>query len=171
MLSNETAALIIGPHFDAVRDHFAAFEPEPGMRLRLIDKTRMRIDRRVRDSERHYAACSDDGREILVAPEAAELTMEDLVAILTHECGHAADFLHPAMWLWHRDKPATWVGSQDNKQGRKLARLWQDRSADQVEWTADAIAWLIVGRPIRYCGAGLVQCFSPSGILRPAGLR
>lgn len=172
----ELAAIVLGPHFDAVRDTFAAFEPDPGMRLAKLERTTFLVDPKVRNSERHFAACSEDGRTILLAPELSEQDLDTVVAILSHEFGHAADFSYPSMWFGERGKPAVWLGdltkaklAEERERGREWARLWAERPADAVEWTADSIAHAVIGRPIGYCGPQLVQCFG--GVHRPAGLR
>lgn len=167
----ERAALVIGPHFDAVRDWFCAFEVAPGETLARLRKVKLTIDPTVHDSPRHYARCREDGLEIQLAPEAEELEIETLVPLISHEMGHACDFQYPAMWIGERGAQARWIGAQDNKQGRKLQRLWSERSPDVVEWTADSIAHCVIGKAVRYCGPDKVQCWSPSGVERPAGLR
>lgn len=167
----ERAALVIGPHFDAVRDWFCAFEVAPGEKLSRLRRVKLVIHPDVHDSPRHFARCREDGLEIQVAPEAEELDIETLVPLLAHELGHACDFQYPAMWIGERNAPARWIGAQDNKAGRKLSRLWHERSPDVVEWTADSIAHRITGRPLQYCGPELVQCWSAGGVERPEGLR
>lgn len=107
---------------------------------------------------------------LVIAPQAAELPVVTLVAILSHECGHAADFLYPARWVCERGAPARWVEEVDTKRARKLRKLWNERSRDQVEWDADSIAWAMTGRKIGYCGPCLLQCFEGGG-KRPKGLR
>lgn len=169
----EVAYAIIEPHFDAIRDVYLE-HPLPDGSLERLEKTRLLIDPAIRDSERHYAACRDDGLLIVLAPEAAELPMASLVALLCHELGHAVDFLYPGRWACERGKPAVWLPEQlgwphKTRMG-KIRRAWADRGADQIEWDADAIAYAITGRPIQYCGPCLVQCFS-GGVTRPAGLR
>jgi hypothetical protein len=156
----EVAAQVILPVYDAVRDVFADEVPRVG-------STKLVVTNEVRDSERHYAGCREDGSQILVAPEAANLSGEQLVAILAHELGHAADFLYPACWRFRGRAPAEFK----EPKRKKLAALrsWHARSDDEVELMADAIAWAITGQKITYCGPCLVQCFS--GIERPRGLR
>ena len=166
----EIAALILEPHFDAVRDRFAAYSPKPGVRLDKLKHTKFVVDPGVRNSPRHYAACREDGRLVLLAPECVELPLENLVALLIHEMGHAADFAYAGRWIMSRpDEPAIWVGDDDGKQARKWSNLWNERSQDAIEQSADCIGWAVTGRKITYCGECMVQCFS--GIERPAGLR
>lgn len=163
-LDPEIAAAIIEPHFDAVRDAFAEFEPAPAKRLSACASVRFIVDETVHDSARHFAKCRDDGRLILVAPEAADLDVEQLVALLCHELGHAADFLYPANFQWQRGAAASW------RDPPHRLEAWSRRRAEQVEWAADSIAQLVTGRRIEYCGPCMVQCFS-GGKGRPAGLR
>jgi hypothetical protein len=168
-IDDEVAYAVLEPHFDVVRDKFATFEPVPGQDLSRVRRTRLLVDEQIRDSDRHYAGCRDDGLLIVVAPQAARLPFEQLVAILCHELGHAVDFLYPARWLAERDRPAHWVPAGTRKMGR-IRRLWSERSDDQVEWSADSIAYAVTGCPIQYCGCNLVQCFD-GGVRRPDGLR
>jgi hypothetical protein len=185
----EVAAAILEPHFDAVRDTFADFEPEPGVRLSVLRRTRFVIDPSVHDTPRHYGMCRDDGLLMKFAPEIVALDLEPLTAILSHEFGHAGDFAYPARWVTAKGKPAVWVGEggswhrdnqgnaqwreQQGKEAQRIRRwqnLWHDRSDDQVEWAADSIAFTVTGIRVRYCGPCMLQCFSGTGG-RPEGLR
>ena len=163
----EEANVIVLPYFDAVRDTFAEFEPEPGRPLAQCANVRFEIDERFHDTDRHYAACRDDGRRIYLAPQVLFLKQETLVAILAHEFGHATDFLYPGHWQTPLEGPARarWLGDPASGWRRK----WEERNGDQVEWAADGIAEAVTGKKIGYCGRCLVQCFS--GIPRPKGLR
>lgn len=166
---DEVAYAVIEPHFDAVRDHFAGFVTTDGS-LERVKRTRLLVSESVRDSDRHYAGCRDDGLLVVVAPQAARLDIDMLVPLLCHELGHAVDFLYPARFAGRRGEPAMWL-PDDQKHMAKLRRLWAERSADQVEWDADSIAMAVTGREIRYCGPCMIQCFSQSGRQRPPGLR
>lgn len=168
-MTPELAYAVIEPHFDAVRDHYASHRPDGKTALSEVRRTKLVVDRRIRDSERHYAACRDDGLLIVVAPEAADLRHEQLVALLSHEFGHATDFLYPARYAGRRDEAAVWVPEGVRKMAR-IRRAWAERTDDQVEWDADSIAMAVTGRKIGYCGPCLIQCFS-GGSARPAGLR
>ncbi len=172
MLDDEVAAVILEPHFDAVRDTFVEFCPEPGKQLAKLKRTRFVVDPSVHDTDRHFAMCRDDGLLIRIAPEAAELPLENLVAILSHEFGHAADFAYPGKWVTplRGAGDVVWLGSRSDKPARKWRRLWEERNGDQVEWAADAIASTVTGVEIRYCGPCVLQCFSGAQT-RPAGLR
>lgn len=167
----EISSAVLDPHFDAVRDTFVEFSPEPGKRLSKLKKTRMVVEPSVHDSERHFARCRTDGLLIQLAPEAADLPLENLVAMLVHEFGHAADFAYPGDWVTPESQggEAIWVGDRDDKPARKWRRLWHGRNDDQVEWAADAIGRAVTGMRITYCGPCMLQCFS--GVGRPKGLR
>lgn len=168
---DEAAAAILLPHFDAVRDTFSEFETEDG-RLEKIDRVKFLIDSDYHDSERHFAACRTDGKLIYFAPQIVKLKHESVVAIIAHELGHAADFLYPAHWMTALDGeavPAKWIGEPTSSTVLGWRRIWEERSPDQVEWAADAIAYRIIGKKIGYCGPCMIQCFS--GKPRPRGLR
>jgi len=170
---HEISAAVLEPHFDAVRDVFAGYCPEPGAQLDLVKRTKMLVDPTVHDTYRHFACCRDDDLLIELAPEAADLPLENLVAILAHEVGHAVDFLYPGMWAppSGRGGPAIWIGDEDSKPARIWrGRLWHERSTDQVEQAADAIGQAVTGRRISYCGPCMIQCFS-GGRSRPRDLR
>jgi hypothetical protein len=172
---DEVAYAIIEPHFDAVRDIYAEYEPEPGAPLDKVRGTKLVVSDDVRDSERHYAGCRDDGLLVVMAPEAADLDIDTLVPILVHELGHAVDFLYPGHWFAMRGEKAVWL-PEDVKRvpgmpgmGR-FRREWSERTDDQVEWDADSIAYAVTDTRVEYCGPCMLQCFS-GGRLRPAGLR
>lgn len=175
----EVAAAVLLPHFDAVRDVFAAYRPEPGVKLDKIQRIRFVIDPEIRDKQRHFAGTSENGLRQFYAPEIVDLGEENLIAIIAHEFGHSVDFLYPARWLSPPDGPglSRWLTDADEQRrdgdgrfpARAWRRLWRERGADQVEWAADGIAQAITGRKIGYCGPCLIQCFS--GIERPMGLR
>ncbi|MBW2673319.1 MAG: hypothetical protein JRD89_07910 [Deltaproteobacteria bacterium] len=168
-LDIEQAASIVAPCFDAVRDVFVAHLVEPGVKLDLLRRTRLLIEPGAHDCDRHFAACRTDGRQIQLAPEAADLPLETLTSILAHEFGHAADFSYPAHFrLVARYEAAQWRPLPSRGAPRKVA-AWQERSEDQIEWTADAIAFLVTGRQVGYCGPCMVQCWN--GLDRPSGLR
>jgi len=183
-MSSDASVAILAPHFDAVRDVFSSFEVAPGTKLSRLRKTGMLVDPGVRDSRRHYAGCREDGRQIVIAPQAADLPVPTLVAIIAHEFGHAADFAYPATWTFRgRGEPALWDAEAYELDGRDFSRgrgevkgatarrrLWARRHPDQVEWTADAVVQAVTGRPLGYCGRCMLQCFS-GGKPRPAGLR
>jgi hypothetical protein len=174
MASRQTiAAAVLLPHFDAVRDVFAAYCPEPGVALTKATKVRFVVDDDVRDSERHFAATSEDGLQQFYASDVIDQDEETLAAIIAHEFGHSLDFLYPCRWIPSSPSgpgKAIWIDDTTTKPARMWRNLWAGRGRDQVEWAADGIAHTILGRPIVYCGDCVVQCFR-GGIARPAGLR
>ena len=174
-MDDDVAAIILEPHFDAVRDLFAAFVPEPGHRglVELAD-TDFRVDVSMHDKERHFAGTRHDGKRILLAPDIVGLPVETVVAILAHEFGHAADFRYPGRWIVPRagSGKAVWIEDVqvDTKEARRWQALWRDRSADEIEWAADGIAETVTGKRLGYCGPCMLQCLR-GGVERPAGLR
>jgi len=168
----EMVAAVLLPYFDAVRDVFAVFCPAPGLTLDKVQKVRFVVDPKIHDKPRHFAATTEDGLRMFLAPQLADLDEEVTVAIITHEFGHAVDFLYPWRWITPPDGPgkAVWVTDPLDSRGRQWRKLWQGRNADQIEWAADGIAHAVTGRAIGYKGACVVQSFS-GGIERPVGLR
>jgi hypothetical protein len=179
----EIAALILQPHFDAVRDEFVRFSPEKGVTLDRLKKTKIIVDPSIHDKPRHFAACRDDGLEIRCAPGiVVEVPVEQMVAVLAHEFGHAADMIYPGQWVvlgpGKKHQKAVWIGESDDRNAVYWReRLWHERSRDEIEWTADAIAELVTGRLVHYCGDCVLQCFAPQQGApmqferRPKGLR
>lgn len=143
--------------------------------------TKLEIDGEAHDTPRHFAGCRDDGRLILAAPEMADLPVDNVVAIFSHEFGHAVDFLYPTRFQLV-------VGELEERKGewsegrrlptaempaafaRGVMRQWRGRDDDEVERLADAIAERVVGRPVAYTGPCLLQTFG-AGAPRPEGLR
>lgn len=164
------ASFVIAPSFDAVRDVFdQACSKFDG--IALVTDVRLVINPERHDTERHFAACAVNGKRIEIAPEAADLPLETLTAILAHELGHACDFLNPGRWEFAgRDKPAKWVPEAASADRKKAAqRRWLNRDDDEIEFWADSIAYALTGKKIGYCGPCLIQCFG--GVERPRGLR
>lgn len=165
VLPPDEALAVIEPCFIAARERFldAGFD--------ALKNTRLRCDPSQHDTARHFAACRDDGRLILVAPELANLGMDTALGILAHECGHATDFLYPGEFVLNdriairRDRE-----SETDKQWRKWMKAWTERDDDVVELTADAIAELVLGVPIGYRGPCMLQAIG-EGKPRPVGLR
>lgn len=180
--TEEMAASVLLPHFDAVRDIYVAFSPEPGVTLGRAAKVRFVIDEKFHDKPRHFAATTEDGLRMYFAPQIVDLDEERVVAIIAHEFGHAVDFLYPHRWITAPDGPgpARWVSTDDEERFRRSIRLhgeryewprlWRERNADQIEWAADGIAEAVTGKKILYSGKCVLQNFS-RGIERPVGLR
>lgn len=164
-LSDEEAHLILEPYFIAVQERYC------GEGLSLCANTRLRVDRKMHDTARHFAACDSSGKQILLAPEAAELAEETLLAIIAHEFGHAADFLYPGQFLLRGDdEPAMRRPPESSRHWQRGLRDWKKRDDDVVELTADAIAHLVHGVRYGYRGPCLIQTFGATR-LRPVGLR
>lgn len=164
--SQALAYSVIEPHFEAVRDVFLGWERG---QLAKLGRVKLAVSPDVRDSARHFAACRDDGLLIELAPQAANLPVETLTAIIAHEFGHAADFAFPAQWRVARSGEAEWSHDVAGKGSARLLKQWAARDDDRVETDADAIARAVTGKSIGYCGPCKLQCFS--GAPRPKGLR
>jgi len=189
---------ILEGHFDAVRDEFAAFVPPGSTRpLDRLARVRYVMSEDMHDTARHFAATRTDGAFMMFAPQIVDLSVEGMTAIIAHEFGHAADFAYPGCWTWPltRAGESLWVGDSpaaraaawrahfgDPKARSRTARddelpaahwmrAWEARTPDSVEWAADGICEAVTGVRPRYCGSCLLQCFHPSGVERPAGLR
>ncbi len=169
--SEEIAAAVLEPHFDAVRDVYCQYGDGE---LQRLSKVRFVVDKSIHNSPRHFAATRDDGLLMLFAPQFIDLPEETLVAILAHEFGHAADFLFPARFVTTGTKKAIWASDDqlDTKQFRGWQRIWEQRNRDQIEQSADSIAYEVTGRPIKYdfVDSCLLQRFN-RGMERPLGLR
>lgn len=190
--SVELAAAVLDPHFSAVRDVYV----ESG--LPKLRKTKFVVDPDLHDTPRHFAACREDGLLILLAPQAADLPVNTLIAIMAHEFGHAADFAYPGCWLIPFDGPqvCSWIGeserakaeawrkfgeptkrsrvglkNDDRRHAIDWMKAWESRDKDQIEWTADGIAEAVTGQHLTYCGDCVLQCLGGRGIERPRGLR
>ena len=166
-LTNEEALLILEPYFEVMREDYVAAGLERCGRTRLV------IDPSMHDTARHFGACQDDGKVILLAPELAEWSQETVLAIMAHELGHAADFLYPGEFAMGReDEPALRrrPDSMKAKHWHRWLRDWESRDGDLVEMTADAISHYVLGVRYGYLGPCLIQSFSATR-LRPAGLR
>ena len=165
-LTLDEALAVLEPYFDAVKDRYLdqGFE--------RVSRTRLYCAPWVRDSPRHFAACREDGRAIIAAPELAELSQEIVVAIKAHELGHAVDFLYPGEFWLGRDGGIRRqnLDEVDDTQRARVLRAWESRDAHLVEVTADRIAEHVMGEPIGYVGPCSLQCFS-RGKARPQSLR
>ena len=167
-VSLEEAEAILEPYFSAVRERFLE------VRLDRVARTRLSVRRWAHDAPRHFAACREDGSEVVVAPELVELSQEMLVGIVAHELGHATDFLYPGEFWLGRASEASRRTPEDagsETQWVRWLRAWGDREEDVVERVADAIASSVMGTPIGYLGPCWLQSFTGPRIPRPQGLR
>lgn len=197
MSADDLALALLRPHFDAVRDVFSEWKTPDGNALRKAKSVDL-IVTEAAGGGRHYARTITTGKYMEIAPDAVDLELDTLVAIIAHEFGHAVDFLYPGCFTWptHASKQGAsiWVGEGAARRaaayrailGNPSARsrhkdddivcavnwmaAWERRSADQVEWAADGICELVTGRKVRYAGAERLQSFDRGGP-RPAGLR
>ncbi len=148
--------------------------------LKRISRTRLEVERSMHDSPRHFTAARDDGMLISVAPQIVHLPVDNLVAILAHECGHAADFLYPVRFQVVDDRLVEWEhpdwrgegfsGNIDRRAAFARTKQWKERSSDELERTADAVAERVLGRPIYYGGPCVLQSFEGGVRPRPVGL-
>lgn len=164
-LSLEEAFVVLEPYFEAVRADYIKHG------LIKTKRTRLFVAPGMHDSARHYAACKDDGSAILLAPELADMPEPIVLAIITHELGHASDFLYPGEFVLGKAGPAERRTPQlDDKQWSRWLKSWHKRDDDVVELTADAIAHRVMGVAYGYQGPCLLQSFDVSRA-RPMGLR
>jgi len=174
-ISNDEAFVVLEPYYAAAREIFEIYERErwPTQKARL-PRVRLEIARWIHDSPRHFAATADDGSHVIVAPEMTELPEQTVLAIFSHEFGHAIDMIYaPEFFLV--DGELRWVpipGDDDRAGQARVARMkqWERRDRDTVEMLADAIAEHVTGTSIGYSGPCLLQSFG-RGEKRPAGLR
>lgn len=172
-LTEEEAYAVIEPYFIAVRDVFVSAGAKRARKVRL------EVARWVHDSPRHFAATEDTGRIVVVAPEFAELPEDTVRAILSHEFGHATDFLYPGDYVLVDDgelvlqpRPGDRLDDDRAKQAAVARSVrWEHRDKDTVERTADAIAEHFTGMRIGYAGPCELQSFERGKRPRPKGLR
>ena len=85
-LTVEEAEAVLEPYFLAVQEIFV------GNGATKCKRVKLEIAPWLHDSPRHFAATEDTGKVMIVSPEFAELPEETVVAILSHEFGHAVEF-------------------------------------------------------------------------------
>lgn len=167
-LSPEEAFLVLEPYFEAVRADYLKHGLTKTKRARLF------VAPGMHDSPRHYGACKDDGSAILLAPELCDMPEPILLAIITHEFGHASDFLYPGEFVLGKGGPAERrtppPGGEADKQWSRWLKSWHKRDDDVIELTADAIAHRVMGVAYGYQGPCLLQSFDVA-LARPMGLR
>jgi len=166
ILSDEESWEVLEPHWKIVVDKFC--------KKGLISRDalpRIIIDSSYHDTCRHFAECMRDGSEVHFAPEMVHLPQEATRAIMAHELGHAVDLSSPGKF-WYRHGELAMASAMPNKGLRKLLRRWDERSDDEVERVADALAELAMGERIGYVGSDscLIE-YLGKGKPRPKGLR
>lgn len=170
--TDEEAYAVLEPFFVETRKLFV----EGG--LTRCAGVKLEIDADAHDDPRHFAGCTEDGLIIVVAPQMAELPVDNVVAIFAHELGHAADFLYPARFIV---ADGELISSFEGKRRRAIKDLdqrseynrrmqWERRNPADVEQTADYVARDVTGREIHYAGPCVLQTYGP-GAERPKGLR
>jgi hypothetical protein len=151
-LSCRQALARVEAYFEVLRDEW--FAP----RFPRVRRARLICEPKQHNTPRHFAAATDDGRLVIVAPEFAELAEAHQVAILAHELGHNVDFNYEGLFGLSPDRRLV--------PGREGLR----RTRDVREITADLIASEVLGRRIGYTGPCLLQEIG-RGRERPIGLR
>lgn len=166
-LDPEEALEVLEPYFLAMREVFVG---EAG--LGRCRRARLYTAPWVHDSPRPFAACREDGRVVLAAPELAELPEPMVLAIFAHALGHATDYLYPAQFTLDAEGHATRRerAAVSESQWIRWHKAWQRRDEEHVERVADAIAGLATGARIGYLGPCTLQAFD-RGRARPQGLR
>lgn len=129
------------------------------------------LDEAMHDSCRHFAGTTPDGKSVRVAPILIDMPADTVIAILAHEGGHVVDLSNPGRW-WFRNGKLALVEELPTRGLKKLLSAWRDRSDDELERVADAIAESVLGMRIGYVGTGscLVEALG-RGRPRPKGLR
>lgn len=198
--ASEEAASILLPYFEAVRDSFVeSMEEHERMVDRGTSRARrakLLVSDEAHDAHRHFAMTNTRTLAVVCAPEMADMPEPTIVGILAHEFGHVLDFGYPGAFSWPRasggrvfwvgerprDKADAWrkVYGKDGAKSRNehddvlpcanWMRAWEDRDADEVEWAADAICYLVTRKRIGYAGPCLLQEVGSSK-KRPTGLR
>lgn len=171
------AELVLAPYFDAALEAFREFEPEPGVKLERLKKTKFIVEPSVHDTPRHFAACRDDGYLVMLAPQMADMPGRQVMSLIVHELGHASDFLYPSEFRWSGIAGSAARWEPPGRGTARRLRRWRERGAHEIEMTADAIAQLVTGAIIRYDGecetrddCRLIQTFG-HGVERPEWLR
>lgn len=164
-LDKEETLAVVEPYFEAVRLAFI------GYGLRRVEKSKLDASQKVRTSPRHYAATRDDGLLVIVCAELADLPEDEVIGILAHELGHAADYLYPCRYQLAAGELIEWERGDDDRAEYNRAKQWHGRDEELVERTADRIASKVFGRPIQYTGPCMLQSFERGMAPRPALLR
>lgn len=164
-LEPDEAIVVLEAYFEVIREQFVDFG------LERCKKPRLKCADWIHDTDRHFAACTEDGLEIYAAPELADLPDTTVLAIFAHEFGHASDFLYPAEFARGRSGPIRRdFRSVSDKQVRSWISGWRGRDTYAIEAAADNIAELVIGMPIGYHGPCQLQGFN-RGVPRPPELR
>lgn len=171
-MTDEEAFAVLEPFFRETQLLFV----ERG--LTRCQETRLLVEDDAHDTARHFAGCTEDGLRIVVAPQLAQLPVDNVVAILAHEFGHACDFLYPARFIVadgelvsvYEGPKRISLEDMDQRAAYNIRRQWESRAPEDIEATADAVAGDVTGREIRYNGPCMLQTYGP-GTGRPRTLR
>jgi hypothetical protein len=177
VVDEASAQAILEPYFVAAREEFLQFciAKELGSEIR---QTKFACSEEVRDSERHYAGTTLDGRFIIASTELADKPEDVVAAIFAHEFGHVVDHLYPGRFLVDDVDELILFQEQDFDPNDKQAaqsrvarvRQWEAREEFQIELTADLIVEAAIGHRIGYSGPCMLQGFN-RGVRRPKDLR
>lgn len=152
--------LILEPYFEELKQQYV----DAG--LERVSETRLRCSANLHDTPRHFAGCLQNGTMIYAAPQMIELPEATVMGILSHELGHAADFLYPGVFVLRGDEVEI-----DEDPDRQRLKGWKQRDDDTVEIVADLIAEKVLGISIGYRGPCHLQSLGVGGSRRPVGLR
>ena len=157
---------------------------------------RVDMDEKWHDSCRHFAAMDKGATTLCLSPALADMDETNIRGVLAHEAGHIVDFSNPGRY-WFRpalsvpvregarvvsvlDVEPTfkgdvlfWFERLPTKGLAKHMRDWeQDRTRDEEERLADAIASWVMGQRVGYTGPTdcLIEALG-AGVPRPKGLR
>lgn len=194
----EMSASVLTPYFEACRD-LAVENMHKACGIRpsacLVRKARLIVDPHA-GGGRHYAMTHTESLSVHVAPDMVDLPEPTILGLFAHEFGHVADYAYPGSFVWAEESSADthWIGTEPADKARAWRRFygrsratsrsesddalpcanwmraWEDRSDDEIEWTADAIALFLLETRVGYAGPCLLQTLG-GGRPRPRGLR
>lgn len=168
-----TARAILEPYFLAAKDEYLEFCVANNLGS-SIKNTRLAISQSVRDSDRHFAAATTDGRLIVASPELVECPEDTVAAMMAHEFGHIVDHLYPGRFLVVDEELVFLTDNPEDPRSPQVRvarmRQWENRTDHEIELTADLIAKQVLSHEIRYYGPCMLQSFG-RGVKRPRDLR
>jgi hypothetical protein len=144
----------------------------------LLSGLKVKITDEARENDRNFAACRDDGKLILLAPQMTLLPVETAVGIIFHEMGHAADSVSPARVAFDKHGDVILIDTKGGLDEEHL-KSWRNRDRDEVEVTADRIGSAVLSAAVGFktkigyrsvCPFGLLQTLDARKN-RPKGLR
>lgn len=177
-MTDEASYAVLEPYFSVTRERFVQFCQDRGLGTALL-RTRFEVSDVVRDSDRHFAATTTDGKKVVAAPDLADCTEDIVIGIMAHEFGHVIDHLYPArFFLEDGESKLVFFGDdiydpEDPRTAQhRVARMrrWESRSEYEVERTADLLVEQVLGHTIGYVGPCMLQSLS-RGVPRPRNLK